>query len=100
MNQKGFYRVNYSRQEWNKFIEILNNKMETFSPADRASLLNDAFSLAESGHLGYDIPILMTKYLKKEQSFIPWETAYKGLKKIETLLEGTKVYPLLRRVSK
>ena len=72
--------------------------METFNPADRASLLNDAFSLAESGHLGYDIPVLMTAYLKKEQSLIPWETVYKSLEKIRALLEGTKVYPLLRKV--
>ena len=73
--------------------------METFNPADRASLLSDAFSLAESGHLGYDIPISMSSYLKKEQSLVPWETAYRSLKKIETLLDGSNAYPLLRKVN-
>ena len=73
--------------------------METFNPADRASLLSDAFSLAESGHLGYDIPISMSSYLKKEKSLVPWETAYRSLKKIETLLDGSNAYPLLRKVN-
>ena len=98
VEQKGFYRVNYPREEWNEFVKILDTDMEKFNQADRSSLLNDAFSLAESGHLGYDIPILMTTYLKKEEGLIPWETVYKSLEKIRGLLEGTKVYPLLRKV--
>jgi hypothetical protein len=32
---------------------------------DRASLLNDAFSLAEAGHISYTIPLSMTEYLTK-----------------------------------
>ena len=78
--------------------------MEIFSQADRSSLLNDAFSLAESGHLkslkssGYDIPMLMTSYLKREQGLIPWETVYKSLENIRRLLRGTQVYPILRKV--
>ena len=104
VDQKGFYRVNYSRKEWEEFIKLLETDMEILSQADRASLLNDAFSLAESGHLrsstssGYDIPIRMTKYLRKEEGLIPWETVYKSLEKLRGLLDGTKVYPLLRKV--
>ena len=91
--------MNYPKEEWEMFVKVLNQNMDTFTPADRASLLNDAFSLAESGHLSYDIPIKMTSYLKKEQSLIPWDTAFTSLKKIETLLEATKGYPDLRKVS-
>ena len=97
--------MNYPRKDWNDFIKLLDTNLEVFSEADRASLLNDAFSLAESGHLksstssGYDIPILMTSYLKKEQGLIPWETVYKSLEKIRKLLSGTKAYPILRKVS-
>ena len=98
MGQKGFYRVNYPREDWNEFIKILDTNREVFSQADRAHLLNDAFSLAESGHLEYDIPMAMVAYLKKEEGLIPWETAYKSLEKIRRLLQGTKVYPLLRKV--
>ena len=98
MGQKGFYRVNYPREDWNEFIKILDTNRELFSQADRAHLLNDAFSLAESGHLEYDIPMAMVAYLKKEEGLIPWETAYKSLEKIRRLLQGTKVYPLLRKV--
>ena len=98
MGQKGFYRVNYPTKDWNEFIKILETNRELFSQADRAHLLNDAFSLAESGHLEYDIPMAMVAYLKKEEGLVPWETAYKSLEKIRRLLQGTKVYPLLRKV--
>ena len=76
MGQYGFYRVNYPEAEWNNFAELLMNNHEVLSTKDRAHLLNDAFSLAESGHVPYSIPLAMTKYLKKEQSLIPWESAY------------------------
>ncbi|PIK55590.1 putative aminopeptidase N [Apostichopus japonicus] len=36
-------------------------------------LIDDAFNLARGGQLTYDIALDMTKYLKNELDFIPWE---------------------------
>ncbi len=63
---------------------------------DRASLLHDAFSLAESGHVDYSIPLSMTRYLKAEKDLVPWRTVYNKLTSIEKLLKNTEVYPLFR----
>ncbi len=63
----------------------------------RSNLLNDAFSLAESGHLPYSIPLSMTRYLRKESALIPWESAYAKLINLKTLLFSTSTYPLLRK---
>lgn len=42
-------------------------------PENRAGLIDDAFNLARGGQLTYDIALDMTKYLKNELDFIPWE---------------------------
>jgi glutamyl aminopeptidase len=99
VGQFGYYRVNYPEKEWLQFGKLLQNSHETLSTKDRANLINDAFSLAESGHLEYSIPMSMTKYLKKERSLIPWETAYDKLIALKSWLQDTKTYPLLRKVS-
>ena len=65
---------------------------------DRASLINDAFSLAESKDLDYSIPLAMTQYLKKETKYVPWDTAYEKLTTIKDLLENTDIYPIFRKV--
>ena len=98
MGQYGFYRVNYPEAEWNNFADLLMNNHEILSTKDRAHLLNEAFSLAESGHVPYSIPLAMTKYLKKENSLIPWESAYDKIVSMGQLLIDTPTYPLFRKV--
>lgn len=97
VGQYGYYRVNYPKEEWLQFGGLLQESHETLSTTDRASLLNDAFSLAESGHLEYSIPLAMTRYLRKEQSLIPWKTAYDKLFSMSSLLQDTDTYPLFRK---
>lgn len=66
---------------------------------DRASLINDAFALAESGHLQYSIPMAMIQYLKNEKEYVPWQSAKKALINMEEMLINTEAYPLYRKVS-
>lgn len=46
VNQSGYYRVNYDDGLWDAIISQLANEHTAFSPADRASLLDDAFTLS------------------------------------------------------
>lgn len=46
VNQSGYYRVNYDQALWDAIIAQLINNHKAFSPADRASLLDDAFTLS------------------------------------------------------
>lgn len=45
MNQTGFYRVMYDEDMWLTLISLLKSNHQLFSPADRAGLIDDAFSL-------------------------------------------------------
>lgn len=45
VNQSGFYRVMYDETMWSELIQVLKKKHTTLNPADRASLIDDAFTL-------------------------------------------------------
>jgi len=97
VGQFGYYRVNYPTKSWFSFISLLINDHTIFSPNDRASLLNDAFTLAESGHISYQIPILMSKYLRNETHMVPLRTAFSKLTTIGKYLQNTKAQVLFKK---
>ena len=45
INQSGFYRVNYDAAMWRMLTQLMTTKHTTFSPTDRAQLIDDAFTL-------------------------------------------------------
>lgn len=75
VNQTGFYRVNYEVDMWKTLGEVLINDHETFTSADRASLIDDAFTLARYNMLDSIIPLNMLMYLRYESDIVPWSTA-------------------------
>lgn len=66
-------------------------KSQELTPADRSNLLYDAFQLAWSGRLSYDVLFNMTQYLIHEMHLIPWSTAHGSLLALSHLLENTEV---------
>ena len=46
LNNTGFYRVNYPKHIWDGLITQLLTEHTILSAADRAQLINDAFSLS------------------------------------------------------
>lgn len=47
VGQRGFYRVSYDMAGWEALIQVLHSDHNTFSPADRASLIDDVFTLVK-----------------------------------------------------
>ncbi|XP_032683708.1 glutamyl aminopeptidase-like isoform X5 [Odontomachus brunneus] len=79
VNQTGFYRVNYTEDMWAEIINTLLNNHTMFSPADRANLIDDAFTLNEAGMLDIAIPLNLSSYLIHERDYVPWHTAQEFL---------------------
>ncbi|XP_076366890.1 endoplasmic reticulum aminopeptidase 2-like isoform X3 [Tachypleus tridentatus] len=96
VNQTGFFRVAYEEKEWRTFIEVLHQNHEKLFCGDRASLLDDAFSLARNGMLNSSVPLDMTSYLQKEKSYVPWGTAFLHFNDLDFLLYETSVYSLFQ----
>ncbi|NXL95452.1 AMPE aminopeptidase, partial [Alectura lathami] len=90
----GFFRVNYDGQNWATLSTLLLNNHETFSAADRAGILDDAFSLARAGLLNYSVPLDLTKYLTNETDYLPWHRAIASVTYIADMLkDDTNLYP-------
>ena len=47
VNQTGFYRVQYEGQLWDSLVNVLLSTPEVLSATDRASLIDDAFTLCK-----------------------------------------------------
>ncbi|XP_061849171.1 glutamyl aminopeptidase [Colius striatus] len=90
----GFYRVNYNRQNWANLSALLDSNHNDFSSADRAGILDDAFSLARAGLMNYSVSLELTKYLTKETDYLPWERVISSVTYLANMLEDdTNIYP-------
>ncbi|KAJ9582424.1 hypothetical protein L9F63_003222, partial [Diploptera punctata] len=92
VNQSGFYRVMYSEDMWESIIVALQHNHTIFSPADRASLIDDAFTLCRAGILNATIPLNISLYLLHEQDFVPWATALEHFQSWSKLLSESAAY--------
>ncbi|XP_076317960.1 uncharacterized protein LOC143229476 isoform X3 [Tachypleus tridentatus] len=96
VNNTGYYVVNYDVNQWQRFIQLLENNHEEIGPSDRANLINDAFLLARAGYLNYETALDLSLYLKNERHLVPWSIAQTALTYITNILEDTKVSKALK----
>lgn len=77
---------------WIAIIKTLKNNHTKFSPADRANLIDDAFSLCDAGELDASIPLDLALYLVNERDHAPWETALRYLNLWKKRLSESEAY--------
>lgn len=112
INQSGFYRVMYDESMWYAIIETLKTNHTIFSPADRSSLLDDAFTLCRylfigidllyiensiffrAGFLNASIPLELSQYLINERDYVPWATAIEHFQAWSRRLSESLAYKL------
>ncbi|KAM8970664.1 glutamyl aminopeptidase [Sarcophilus harrisii] len=93
----GFYRVNYEVSSWNMIALNLSSNHLAFSSSDRASFFDDAFALSRANLLSYSVSLNLTKYLKNETDYLPWQRIISALSYVSSMLEDdTELYPLLK----
>ncbi|KAF1514260.1 Glutamyl aminopeptidase, partial [Eudyptula albosignata] len=94
----GFYRVNYDSQNWARLSTLLVSNHTDFSPADRAGILDDAFSLARPGLVNYSVALELTKYLRNETDYLPWHRVISSVTYLANMLEDdTNLYPQFQK---
>jgi len=94
VGQMGYYRVNYDASNWDRIIAQLNSDHTQFDVKNRAQIIDDAFSLARAGQLGYDVAFGTTSYLANEKEFVPWRAVYRNVGYINSMLSLTPAYGL------
>ncbi|XP_027455517.1 glutamyl aminopeptidase [Zalophus californianus] len=94
----GFYRVNYEVETWEYIATNLSTNHKNFSSADRASLIDDAFALARAQLLDYKMALNLTKYLTREEDFLPWQRVISAITYIISMFEDDKeIYPVIEK---
>merc|ERR1719192_759391 len=63
VQQTGFYRVNYDKKNWKLIAKQLQRNHTAIHVINRAQILDDAFNLAKSGLLDYEVALSLTSYL-------------------------------------
>ena len=97
VQETGYYRVNYDEQNWKLIIKQLNEDHTKIHVINRAQLIDDAFNLARSGLLKYEIALGVTSYLNKETEYIPWAAALRGMSYIKLMLKRTPAYGAFKK---
>lgn len=84
IQQVGFYRVNYDKENWNAIGKALKSKDHgLIHVLNRAQIVDDLFNLARSGHLTYDFIFSIINYIEAEKHFLPWLSFFNGISYIE-----------------
>ena len=93
-HEGSMYRVRYDAT----LIESLKQPIveKTLSVEDRAGLIRDAFSFAESGDSNTVTALEMALLYKHETEYVVWVEITSGLLNIANLLYGTKSYEMFR----
>ncbi|CAH1784451.1 unnamed protein product [Owenia fusiformis] len=94
---RGFYRVNYSRDMWIKLVDKLMQKHDTFGAGDRANLIDDAFEIAMSLRIGYDTALNVTRYMAQERSPAPWKALRNNVIFLNSMFQNHPMYFCLRK---
>ena len=58
--------------------------------------MDDALNLATAGKLDYDIVMNLTRYLAKEEEYLPWESTLSGLASIADMMSRSSGYGLFK----
>jgi len=64
--------------------------LQAIPAADRAGLVNDAFTLASSGYLDYTVTLSFIEYMSGEIHYVPWSAAYDSLFELKNLVDNDK----------
>ncbi|THD26434.1 Glutamyl aminopeptidase [Fasciola hepatica] len=94
IKQAGFYRVHYADSNWELLTKQLIADHKAIPLHSRTQILDDLFSLANRGNVSYTVFLNLTKYLRKEDSYVAWETARRALAFVQRMLAVDSSYGL------
>ncbi|KAI8503274.1 hypothetical protein Bbelb_190950 [Branchiostoma belcheri] len=97
-DSNGFYRVNYGPGNWKLLADQLLTNHTVFDVSTRASLIDDAFNLARASRLLIPTALDLTRYLDKEDDYVPWKAALRALHYLLTVMSKSPSYNSLKSV--
>ena len=82
--QTGFYRVNYTDEDWDKLVPVIENRV--LPATDRLGIQNDAYALAKAGLLPVTRFLTLAQAYQNENDASVWSDLATNLREIESLI--------------
>lgn len=92
IDMKGFYRVNYDAENWERLLDKLGSKHQDIPVINRAQIIDDAFNLARAKMVTTILALRTTKFLNKEVEYLPWQSAIRNLNYFFLMFDRSEVY--------
>ena len=83
-DQTGFYRVNYTDEDWDRLVPVIEN--QTLPATDRLGIQNDAYALAKAGLLPVTRFLTLAEAYQNENDASVWSDLATNLREIEGLI--------------
>ncbi|KAI8822157.1 peptidase family M1-domain-containing protein [Fimicolochytrium jonesii] len=85
----GFYRVQYTSDQYARLAAHLEQRHTDFDRSDRAGLVSDAIALMLSNRVAYSDVVSLLAFLQQDEtSAIVWEVALAGFRDVELALRN------------
>ena len=84
--QTGFYRVNYSSEDWERLIPAIRS--HELPATDRLGIQNDAYALSKAGLLTVTQFLSLARAYENEDDASVWSDLANNLRNVEALLTG------------
>ncbi|XP_068175722.1 aminopeptidase Ey-like isoform X1 [Antennarius striatus] len=92
IDMKGFYRVNYDSENWDRLLAKLSSRHQDIPIINRMQIIDDAFNLARAKMVNTTLALMTTKFLNKEFEYMPWQAASRNLDYFFLMFDRTEVY--------
>ncbi|MDA1129087.1 MAG: M1 family metallopeptidase [Chloroflexi bacterium] len=96
--QTGFYRVNYSADDWQRLVPAISS-LELHA-TDRLGIQNDAYALSRAGLLPVTQFLSLAQAYQNENDASVWGDLASNLRDIEQLLANEPVHPAYQKFAR
>ena len=97
-DQTGFFRVNYSRKDWDRLVPAIRSL--ELSATDRLGVQNDAYALSRAGILGVTQFLSLAGAYQNETDASVWSDLASNLREIDLLLASEPYHSKFRETSR
>ena len=97
-SQTGFYRVNYSTEDWERLVPAIRS-LELHA-TDRLGIQNDAYALSRAGLLPVTQFLSLAQAYQDEDDASVWGDLASNLRDIEQLVANEPVHPAYQRFAR
>ena len=96
--QTGFYRVNYSSEDWQRLVPAISSLELTAT--DRLGIQNDAYALSRAGLLPVTQFLSLAQAYQSENDASVWGDLASNLRDIDQLLANEPVHPAYQKFAR